>query len=623
MNAYLVFTLMKESNRPPKPFTSSESSLTALAASAFDAVFSMSGDWQQMRSLKGAGIAVTAPIADWMQVYIPQEEQARVSNAIRQAVLNKKKIRLTHRVLQPDGNTGWVLSTAVPVLDHQGAITEWFGGLIDITKSHRTPELMQATGLMAERQKRLYETITANTPDLMYVFDLEYRFTYANKALLAMWGKRWEDAIGKGLRENGYEDWHAEMHEKEIDEIRRTQQPIRGEVSFPHAVLGRRIYDYIFTPVLNDWGEVEAIAGTTRDITDIRNAEMKIAESENRFRNMAEGADVMIHVTDGQGTNLYFNRLWAVVTGLPIPKLLTSGWVHLVYPEDKARVESLLAEGIVKRHRWKSEFRILRSDGAYLWLLLQATPRFHSDGSFAGYIHSLVDITEIKENEQRKNDFISTISHELRTPLTSAAGFVEILQARAATDGDRQSEDLLTIVNKQLEKMTRMLHNFLHAARFDLPAPPVNPERFNIRTLLLDLEEEFNATTSSHTLTFKLQDIWIDADREKIAQVIHNLVSNALKYAPAGSTITIECSVTNGLLRLTVEDTGPGIRLEEQPLIFTRFYRVRNTQTRYISGFGIGLFICSEIIKAHNGQIGVESWPGKGSVFYFTLPVAH
>ncbi|MET0300512.1 MAG: ATP-binding protein [Flavitalea sp.] len=124
-----------------------------------------------------------------------------------------------------------------------------------------------------ERQKRTYDAIANNTLDLLYVFDPQYRFTYVNEALLRMWGKTWEDSVGKGLRENGYEEWHAQMHEREIDEIMVTKQPIRGEVAFPHAELGRRVYDYILVPVINENGEVESIAGTTRDISELKQAE--------------------------------------------------------------------------------------------------------------------------------------------------------------------------------------------------------------------------------------------------------------------------------------------------------------------------------------------------------------
>ena len=119
----------------------------------------------------------------------------------------------------------------------------------------------------AERELRLYKTILSTTPDLVYVFDLAHRFTYANTALLQMWGKTWEEAAGKNCLELGYEPWHAEMHDREIDEVVATKKSIRGEVPFA-GTNGRRIYDYIFVPVLDESGEVEAVAGTTREITE-------------------------------------------------------------------------------------------------------------------------------------------------------------------------------------------------------------------------------------------------------------------------------------------------------------------------------------------------------------------
>ncbi|GAA4138334.1 hypothetical protein GCM10022250_36880 [Flavobacterium chungbukense] len=179
-----------------------------------------------------------------------------------------------------EGTKKWFLYTAVKQDGLLVLTTE------DITEKKQAETALNNALTVAEKQKRLYDSIINTTPDLVYVFDLNYIFTYANKALLNMWGKSAEDAIGKGLRSNGYEEWHAEMHEREIDQVASTKKSIRGTVSFPHAELGRRIYDYIFVPVFNEKGEVEAVAGTTRDITEIKLAEEKIQLSENRFRKM-------------------------------------------------------------------------------------------------------------------------------------------------------------------------------------------------------------------------------------------------------------------------------------------------------------------------------------------------
>ncbi|WP_248324064.1 ATP-binding protein [Caballeronia sp. Sq4a] len=133
----------------------------------------------------------------------------------------------------------------------------------------------------SERRRRLYETFLDNSPDLAYVFDLNHRFTYANKVLLEMWNRTWEEAIGKNCLELGYEPWHAEMHDREIEQVIATKQPVRGEVPFEGA-FGRRIYDYIFVPVLGRDGEVEAVAGTTRDVTERKRAEEALLDASRR-----------------------------------------------------------------------------------------------------------------------------------------------------------------------------------------------------------------------------------------------------------------------------------------------------------------------------------------------------
>jgi PAS domain S-box-containing protein len=129
------------------------------------------------------------------------------------------------------------------------------------------------------RIERAYKAALSNTPDLVYVFDLDHRFLYANEALLTMWGRTWDDAIGKTCLELGYPDWHAAMHDREIEEVRATRRPITGEVPFT-GTQGRRIYEYIFVPVLGTHGEVEAVAGTTRDVTERQKAEDALRQSE-------------------------------------------------------------------------------------------------------------------------------------------------------------------------------------------------------------------------------------------------------------------------------------------------------------------------------------------------------
>lgn len=264
--------------RERKAVTASEARLRALVTATSDVIYSLSADWEVMRPLDGRGFLQDThePITGWRKQNVHPDDMDRVNAAIDDAIRGKKIFQLEHRVLRADGSPGWTFSRAVPILDEQGEILEWFGTASDITERKRIEETLQKAREQMEQQKRLYETITSGTPDLVYVFSLDYRFVYANSALLAMWGKTADNAIGRGLRENGYEEWHALMHEREIDQVKATKKSVRGEVSFPHAELGKRIYDYILTPVINENGEVEAVAGSTRDVTDRKRFEEEL-----------------------------------------------------------------------------------------------------------------------------------------------------------------------------------------------------------------------------------------------------------------------------------------------------------------------------------------------------------
>jgi PAS domain S-box-containing protein len=180
-----------------------------------------------------------------------------------------------------DGRRIDISLSVSPVRDRDGHVIGASKVARDITdRKHLGAELQRVTE-ESERRKRLYEAILSGTPDFVYVFSLDHRILYANEALLRMWGYRLEDTIGKTFREIGYEPWHAEMHCREIDQVRATNQPIRGEVPFT-GTYGRRIYDYIFVPVFGADGQVEAVAGTTRDVTERKEVEESIRETDRK-----------------------------------------------------------------------------------------------------------------------------------------------------------------------------------------------------------------------------------------------------------------------------------------------------------------------------------------------------
>jgi PAS domain S-box-containing protein len=254
----------------------SEQRFRALVTASSDVVYHMSPDWRVMHQLTGREfIADTAePLRDWMEKYIHPEDRLMVQAAIDAAIRERRVFDLEHRVIKADGSTGWTHSRAVPMLDDGGRILEWVGMAVDITEQKRAAEALA-------QQRRLYEAILTNTPDLAYIWNLDHRFIYANEGLLRMWGKSWDEAIGKNCLELGYEPWHAAMHDREIEQVKATRMPVRGEVPFTGA-FGRRIYDYLLVPVIGANGEVEAVAGTTRDVTDYKQLESSLVNADRR-----------------------------------------------------------------------------------------------------------------------------------------------------------------------------------------------------------------------------------------------------------------------------------------------------------------------------------------------------
>lgn len=268
-----------------------EERFRTFATASRDALYRVNADWSELDRLDGRGFIVDTdqPRRNWLQDYVYPDDQRQVSEAIAEAVRTKSVFELEHRIKRVDGSVGWTHSRAIPIFDDSGEITEWIGAASDVTARQQAREDLARVTAISDSQKRFYQSLISSTPDLVYAFDLKYRFLFANRALLEMWGRSFEDSVGRRLTEVGYEPWHAEMHEREIDHVVATGNPIRGEVAFPHATLGRRVYDYIFTPVMNDAGKVEFIAGTTRDITDIKRAEehlkLLVNELNHRVKN--------------------------------------------------------------------------------------------------------------------------------------------------------------------------------------------------------------------------------------------------------------------------------------------------------------------------------------------------
>jgi two-component system CheB/CheR fusion protein len=237
---------------------------------------------------------------------------------------------------------------------------------------------------------------------------------------------------------------------------------------------------------------------------------------------------------------------------------------------------------------------------------------------------TVMDITDSKCDEIRKNDFIAMASHELKTPLTSIKAYIQILAKKLSISNDDFINTTLLKAGNQVNKMADLIHGFLDLSRLESGKLQLKITTFDINDLIEETIAETSFLSPGRNIKFvQKKELAVSADSEKISQVISNFLSNAFKYSDKGTSILVTSTQRNGNVKVAVTDEGIGIKPKDQEKLFQRFYRVESDKVKNISGFGIGLYLASEIIQRHKGTIGVESEEDEGATFYFTLPVAN
>lgn len=300
----------------------------------------------------------------------------------------------------------YYLAVKFPLIDDKGDVQGVCGVAVDITARREALEELQETREELERQWRLYNAILSSTPDLVYVLDLNHRFTYANEVLLEVWGKTWDEAIGKNCLELGYPAWHAAMHDRELDEVIRSKRPFKGEIPFTGAH-GTRIYEYIFVPVLASNGEVEAVAGSTRDVTDRKRIEDSAREERERYRQLVESLPAAVYTCNRDGRIELFNdaavKLWG---RRPVAERDLWCGAHKAYrldgrslPVENSPLVRTLHEG---RRIADEEFVLERPDGSRVHVISHPEPLFDQAGKLVGAINMLLDVTEQRRAERER-----------------------------------------------------------------------------------------------------------------------------------------------------------------------------------------------------------------------------
>jgi PAS domain S-box len=293
---------------------------------------------------------------------------------------------------------------------------------------------------------------------------------------------------------------------------------------------------------------------------------------------------------------------------------------NAMLPEYRDRVKGLVQEAIAKDSIYKAEYPVKWRDGSIHWISAHGRPRYDEHGKVNRMVGMTADVTESKLFEQRKDDFLSIASHELKTPVTSLKASLQLLDRIKEKPTSPIHVKLIEQANRSMEKMSVLVDDLLNVNRMAEGQLKLIKTTFTVADMLNLCCNHVRFENKYQLIIEGDQDLQIYADENRIDQVVVNFINNAVKYAPDSKDIYLNIERVGNYVKVSVKDTGPGIESHILPNLFDRYYRVSYESENY-TGLGLGLYICSEIIKRHGGDIGVESEVGIGSTFWFTIPI--
>jgi two-component system CheB/CheR fusion protein len=372
-------------------------------------------------------------------------------------------------------------------------------------------------------------------------------------------------------------------------------------------------------------GVLKRMWAMQRDITERKKIENELKKSEERFRLLVQNAFDIITIYSEDGTIKYQSESLERVLGYhPSERMGANIFKQpFVHPDDIGLKEDMFRRCLASPDdNIRAQFRMQHKNGQYR-VMEAVCSNLLGYETINGLVANYRDITEKAALEKQKEEFIGIASHELKTPITSIKGYTQIIRNSLMESQDQESIKLVERLDKQVNRLTDLVKDLLDVTKITGGQLQLASNSFDINELIGEIVDEVQQTTKKHHLVMELQATGqILADRERTGQIINNILSNAIKYSPEADRIIIRSSSDDNKITVSVEDFGIGISKEVQEKVFQQFFRVHHSKMNAYPGLGLGLYIAAQLVKRQGGTIGVDSVPGKGSLFYFTLPLA-
>jgi PAS domain S-box-containing protein len=372
----------------------------------------------------------------------------------------------------------------------------------------------------------------------------------------------------------------------------------------------------------SDISALETLADATMNEIEVRATARALVESEARFRQTLENVRAPAVLLDTEGHVTFANEYFLELTGWPREQVLGAEWFALVSPEAehwRPAYQASIAAGYITP---TNERPLRTSSGEIRTMVWGTTVLRGSDGRVTGMAGIAQDVTAERAAARLKNELIALVSHELRNPLTSIRGAIRLVAARLGNEEPKLKE-LVDAASRNSDRMLRLVNDLLDVERVSSGNLPLERVLLSAFAVMNESRDVTAASALERDLVIEIEptDATVDADHDRLVQVLSNLVSNAIKFSPEHEHIMLTAFTDpNGVTTFAVRDQGRGVPIEARERIFERFAQVEASDAKRHGGAGLGLAICKAIVELHGGQIWVESPPGEGSIFRFTIP---
>ncbi len=473
---------------------------------------------------------------------------------------------------------------------------------------------------MSEGDLLIFKTIFEQSPISTQIFSPDGETLMVNSAWEELWKikfkqlKSYNVLKDKQLVKTGIMPFIKRGFKGEVIRIPAIRYEPSQTVDVKGAVPYRWLQARMF-PIKDENGKITHLVLQHEDITDIK-------ESEERFRTILNAASDAIALSDGNGKVIDFNPAYLSLYGLKENEVKGKNF-SVIFPkkirewamqEYKRMFDAKTIPGPV-------EAEVVRGDGTRL--SVESKYDFILDkGKRVAMVSIVRDITERKNIDRQKDDFMGIVSHELRTPVTSLKAYTQVLLKKLDREKDSGTLSFLSKMDTQINKLTTIISDLLDITKLEGGLLHFRKESYELDPLIEEVVDVIQRIAEDHKIEIKGKTgLKLTGDRERTGQVLTNLLTNAVKYSPNAKKIIVSTKIKEKFVYVSVQDFGVGIPKGMQDRIFSKFIRVMEQRGETYPGLGLGLYISSQIIKKQGGKIWVESSPGKGSTFHFCLPI--